>query len=301
MATPQKRKQRQLGSKGASTPVRVQPSRRCKVSHTTEIQAERTQPDVTPTSAVESSSRVDAAKLGVKGVPQRRAGRKLIAREPGSSISANTSSLASSEKTARMPQRVVKTTSFGEGKSSRIGSHSRKRAPMSPAAKPADKRGRKLLSSGDDSSGLQGSAKESDVDIREPMSSVSPSKDKHSERSERSSDAPIDKPLGISLPLLDMPESRPLPVPKGILDAPQYNRFEPTASTEEHSKMPVPVDNIGISYSAPAASGSTTVTQMATFRPEFVFQDPDSKPPPPIPEGHKLVHIVRHCRAWHKY
>lgn len=33
----------------------------------------------------------------------------------------------------------------------------------------------------------------------------------------------------------------------------------------------------------------------------FVFQDPLNDPPPPIPEGHKLIHLVRHCRAWHKY
>jgi hypothetical protein len=33
----------------------------------------------------------------------------------------------------------------------------------------------------------------------------------------------------------------------------------------------------------------------------FIFNDPLNDPPPPLPEGHKLVHLVRHCRAWHKY
>jgi hypothetical protein len=23
-------------------------------------------------------------------------------------------------------------------------------------------------------------------------------------------------------------------------------------------------------------------------------------PPPPVPEGHKVVHVLRHFRAWHK-
>ena len=33
----------------------------------------------------------------------------------------------------------------------------------------------------------------------------------------------------------------------------------------------------------------------------FVFKDRFNPPPPPISEGHKLVHLLRHCRAWHKY
>ena len=272
------------------------------MSQTGQIEAERTQPEVAPASAVDSSNRLDAGEPSVKGAPQRRSGRKVTAREPGPSISADGLSPASSEKTARIRRTIVKNTSPGEGEGSWTGSDSRKRAPMSPASKPADKRGRKLLSSGDESSALYESAKEeSDVGVGEPVALVSPSKRKQSERSDRSSVAPTDKPLHISLPHSEVPASRPLPIPKEIPDAPERNQFVQIASGEQLSNTPVPVGKTAISDSASTASGSAAVGQMATSRPEFVFQDPDSKPPPPIPEGHKLVHIVRHCRAWHKY
>ena len=39
---------------------------------------------------------------------------------------------------------------------------------------------------------------------------------------------------------------------------------------------------------------------ISTSSAEGAVPDPVNDPPPPVPEGHKLVHIVRHCRTWHK-
>lgn len=49
-----------------------------------------------------------------------------------------------------------------------------------------------------------------------------------------------------------------------------------------------------------SAVEAVPILQVTGSHPDFVFTDPENEPPPPLPEGHKLVHIVRHCRAWHK-
>jgi len=68
---------------------------------------------------------------------------------------------------------------------------------------------------------------------------------------------------------------------------------EPAATEPQHSQDIPSIPN-------PPTTLLMSSPPVRTPRP-FVFQDPFYDPPPPIPEGHKLVHLVRHCRAWHKY
>lgn len=93
-----------------------------------------------------------------------------------------------------------------------------------------------------------------------------------------------------------------------FIDARQATVAFPTVQKSPNSSMPLSEETASkhqISHEFPSITNPSISLLTSSPPPSvprpFVFQDPFNDPPPPIPEGHKLVHLVRHCRAWHKY
>jgi len=53
-------------------------------------------------------------------------------------------------------------------------------------------------------------------------------------------------------------------------------------------------EGVAIRLSIPSTPNPSSALRLGTLRPL-------DEPAPPVQEGYKLVHIVRHFRAWHKY
>jgi len=121
--------------------------------------------------------------------------------------------------------------------------------------------------------------------------------------------------LGITGPL----SHRNVPSPTKSSTTPRRNRNNIASASIEvpHATAPLPATqkspDLGIHLtkqtwnhrslqkSPSITKPASTSTPPASVPLPFVFKDRFNPPPSPIPEGHKLVHLVRHCRAWHKY
>jgi broad specificity phosphatase PhoE len=288
---------KQSRRKAAQNPTRVQPTRRAKASRS-QLPEETVEPKGTA-AKIDSPTSREPGPVGVIGMkPSQRPKetRKAVTTDP--QIGAKDASARLNRASSKMPRTGAKKKAPEDFDESAIP---RKRSPQRNPAHRASKHGRKPLSSNDSPSlSAEPTSSAGPVGIEGPRSARNvPSEFKSSPTSDTtaldilknypSTSAEAPQATGI----LSTPQEYPilamrLPMSEETVSAPQSSQGYPSITSPE----------IPPSTSASPAIGSV---QSARAPRPFVFQDTLNNPPPPIPEGHKLVHLVRHCRAWHKY
>ena len=263
--------------------TRIQPPRACKRSRPSQTTGSRTNALTRKRPKIQSSSQTDPSPSSAKSPRCRKQIKKPVTTDPevgakdGPSILSRTSSKMPPTGAKKDPQTTTP----------------RKRSLQPKHTRRAGNRGHKPYS-GDDSPSFptELSSNEGRVDIGEPryhrnVPSVKPSATlQGNTNKDTSTSAEAVQTTKTSSAVQKYPNL----VMKNPLS-------EQTASESQNSPS---ITNPAIlpSTSAPSAIASG---QAATASRPSVYRDPFYKPAPPIPPGHKLVHLVRHCRAWHKY
>ena len=178
---------------------------------------------------------------------------------------------------------------------------SRKRVTPTPSVKPPGKRGRKAPLLNQPSSSLGDPAtREQDSGFDETITQERPSKSNQTYIPNRKTAGLQNEPQHSTPIPVDTPIAESASIVHKVGEALDYKASSSVATVEQTSNEPGPSAGLARPIPISASEDTVRIIRATGTHPGFVFVDPDNEPPPPLPEGHKLVHIVRHCRAWHK-
>jgi hypothetical protein len=290
---------KQLRRKVATDPIRVQPSRRCKVIYQAPMAVPSALPLKRPATA-ESLDPHDNKHSGVKGrrsESQQQTASKLVSRNIPLAASLAHSVIKVTKSVTAMSQRSSKSNSPVVTKDTH---EARNRVPLGPHTQRANRRRIQRTSEKIDVLISAESPQQLPIGIKDSSPSVA-TVSLRKLRNSRTSE-----PHGSTL------EQGTSKSAQFIFTKPRARTASGKASSREVSVSEIagnqvlthsttatitalPLSNVNIGLAAALepepgpsnkqVSGTTWITADTSL---------------PIPEGHKLVHIVRHCRAWHK-